>query len=256
MDVTNLVAMIGIAAEAAVIVALVCRRIYRSLPVFFFYIVWGVAGDSTILILRTLVHSQSLYPYEIEVYIDSLFQYLVLIELAWSVVRPIQRSLSKRFLIGISLVIAAAAMLAWPLSAIKETPGYPAQLLIALHAQRSFALLRILFFLVLACCSHFLRIGWRDRELQVATGLGFYSLVSLAGTMVQSHQFYGRHYYYVEIAVACSYLLSLFYWIYSFAQPEAARREITPEMRNFLVGMANVVRHQRSTLSPPANRRP
>ena len=249
MDVSSLLAIIGIIAQAAVIAVLVWRRAYRSLPIFFSYIVWGAAGDGTILILRTLLHSRSLYPYEIEIYVDSAFQYLVLIELAWSAVRPIQRSLSKRFLIGISLAIAAAAMLAWPLSAIQETSGYPSALLVALHAQRSFALLRILFLLLLLCCSHFLRIGWRDRELQVATGLGFYSLVSLAGMMIQSHQAYGRHYYYVEVAVACSYLLSLCYWILSFAQPEAARREMTPEMRHVLLGMAKVLRQQRGRLS-------
>src|SRR5258708_38682545 len=130
-----------------------------SLRVLFFYIVWGLACDSTVLILRTLMRSRNLYPFEIETYIDSLFQFLVLIELAWSILRPIQRLLPKGFLLGISLIIAAAALLAWPLSGIKETLEYPRQLLIAFHAQRSFAILRILFFLALACCSQFLKIG-------------------------------------------------------------------------------------------------
>lgn len=251
MYAANLLATLGIVAEATVIAVLVWRRVYRSLPVFFFYIVWGLIGDSAILILRTVFHSWNMYPYEIEIYVDLVFQYLVLIELAWSTLRPIRRSLPRGFLLGISLVIAAAAVLAWLLSAIKETAGFPAQLLLALHAQRAFALVRILFFLVLACFSHFLRIGWHDRELQVATGLGFYSLISLAGTMVQSHQFYGQQYYYVEIAIACSYVLSLGYWTYSFGQKEAARRDMTPEMQSFLLGMASVLRHQRNTLSAP-----
>ena len=41
--------------------------------------------------------------------------------------------------------------------------------------QHTVSILRILFFLVLAGGSQLLSIGWRDRELQVATGLGFYS---------------------------------------------------------------------------------
>lgn len=249
MYLANLLVTIGIVAEAAFIVVLVWRRTYRSFPVFFLYIVWGMAGDSAVLIQRTLMHSQNLYPFEIETYIDSFFQYLVLIELAWSILRPIQRLLPRGFLLGISLVIAAAAVLAWPLSGIKETSEFPRQFLIALHAQRSFAILRILFFLMLACCSQFLRIGWRDRELQVATGLGFYSLVSLAATMVHSHQFFGWQYFYVDIAVACSYLLSLVYWSYSFAQQEAAPREMTSEMQGFLLGMADVIRQQRRRFS-------
>lgn len=243
--------MFGAVLEAAVIAVMVWRRTYRSLPVFFFYIVWGVAGDSAILILRSVAHYERLYPFEIQIYIDSVFQYLVVIELAWSTLRPIRRSLPGGFLLGISLLIAAAAVLAWPLSSMRETPGYPLPFLVALHAQRAFAILRILFFLVLAAGSHILRIGWHDREFQVATGLGFYSLVSLAGALVHSHQSFGWHYYYVDAAVACSYLLSLVYWILSFAQPEAVRREITPEMRHFLEGMAGVLRQQRRRMSAP-----
>jgi hypothetical protein len=249
--IANLLAVLGIVAEAAFIVVLVWRRAYRSLPVFFAYIVWGLAGDSTVLIMRTLMHYQSLTPFVIETYIDSLFQYLVLIELAWSILRPMQRLLPKGFLLSISLIIVAGAVLAWPLTGIKETLEVPRQLLIAFHVQRSFAVLRILFFIVLACCSQFLRIGWRDREFQVATGLGFYSLVSFAGTIVHSHQTYGEQYFYVDAAIAFSYFLSLGYWIYSFAQPEAARREMTPEMQNFLLRTADVIRRQRGKLSEP-----
>ncbi len=254
MYLANLLVTIGIVAEATFIGVLVWRRIYRSLPVFFFYIVWGVVGDSVVLIERTLMHSKSLCPFEIETYVDSLFQYLVLIELAWAIFRPIQRLLPKGFLLGISLIIAAAALLAWPFSGIDETSLYPRQLLIALHAQRSFAIVRIVFFLVLACSSQFLRIGWRDRGLQVATGLGFYSLVSLAGTVVHSHQSYGWQYFYVDVGIAFSYLLSLVYWSYSFAQREAPQREMTPEMQGLLLGMADVLRRQRRKLSEQTTR--
>lgn len=245
MYLANLLVTIGIVAQAALLVVLIWRRTYRLLPVFFCYIVWGLAGDSVMLIVRTLMHSQGFFPFEIETYVDSLFQYLVLIELAWSIFRPIQRLLPKGFLLGISLIIAALVLLAWPLSGMKETMGYPRQLLIAFHAQRTFAILRILFFLTLVCCSQFLKIGWRDRELQVATGLGFYSLVSLVGTVVHSHQSSGWQYFYVDAAIACSYLLPLFYWIYSFAQKETARHEMTPEMQEFLLHMAGVIRKQR-----------
>jgi len=233
---SNLLIMIGLIVEATFLAVLLWRRTYRLLPIFFAYVIWGLASDSVVLILRTLVHSRSPYPFEIQMYFDSLFQYLVLIELAWSILRPLQHLLPKGFLLGISLVIAAAALLAWPLSGSKETLGYPWHLLIALHAQRSFAVLRVLFFLALACFSQFLRIGWRDRELQVATGLGFFSLVSLAGTMVHAHQVFGWQYFYVDVTIACSYLLSLVYWSYSFAQQEAARRRNdTGDARFFVV---------------------
>ena len=218
MNFANLLVIIGIGAQIAVLVALLSRRVHRSLPIFFSYIVWGIAGDSVVLIFRTVAHSDSLYPFEIETYVDSLFQYLVLAELTWSIIRPIKPLRSRGFIASVLIIIAAAALLAWPLSEIKESIAYPRHLLWAFHAQRAFAVLRILFFLFLAGFSQLLRIGWRDRELQVATGLGFYSMVSLAGTLIHSHQSYGWHYYYVDVAIACSYVLSLIYWIFSFSQ--------------------------------------
>ena len=249
----NLLVIVGLVVQAAFIGLLVWRRAYRSFPVFFSYIVWGVIGDSAILIVRTWIAPLAIYPFEVEAYVDSLFQYLVLIELAWSILRPIQRLLPRGFLLGISAVIAAAAFLVWPLSGIEQTVGYPGHLLIVLHMERTFAILRILFFLALACCSHFLAIGLRDRELQIATGLGFYSLVSVAGTMMHTRQSYGLNYFYVDIAIACSYLMSLLYWCYSFAQQETARREMTPEMQGLLVGLAKVMRKQREQLSEPTS---
>lgn len=251
MSSENVLALTGILAEALFLGILMWRRSYKTLPVFFSYIAWGMAGDSAVLILRTLFHNQNPDIWVVATFIDSVFQYAVLIELAWSILRPIQRSLPKGFLPGLSILIAAVAALAWPLCALKGSPGYPWEWLLALHVQRSFAVLRILFFMALAGCSQFLRIGWKDRELQVATGLGFYSLVSLAGTMVHSHQIFGVEYYYVELVVACSYVVSLVYWVASFIQEEAARREMTPEMEQFVFRMAKVMRRQRAELTSP-----
>jgi len=245
----NLLALAGIIAEAVFLGILLWRRTFKLLPIFCSYIALGVAGDSVVLIVRTLLHNQNLDFWVAVTLIDSVFQYAVLIELAWSILRPIQGSLPKGFLPGLSILIAAAAALAWPLCALKATPGHAWEWLFALHVQRSFAVLRILFFIALAGCSQFLRIGWRDRELQIATGLGFYSLVSLGGAMVHSHQVLGLPYYYVDFVVACSYLVSLVYWVASFAQQETARREMTPAMEEFLLGMARVMRRQRNELS-------
>jgi hypothetical protein len=56
------------------------------------------------------------------------------------------------------------------------------------RVQETFAILRVVLFLVLAIASHWLAIGWRNRELQIATGLGLYSLGSLVGTLAHQHQ--------------------------------------------------------------------
>ncbi|MDR5728885.1 MAG: hypothetical protein RB191_15810 [Terriglobia bacterium] len=115
--------------------------------------------------------------------------------------------------------------------------------------QQTTSILRILFFLVLAGLSQLLSIGWRDRELQVATGLGFYSLVSVAVEMAHSHQTMGAQYRLLNQIVVASYVLSLLYWAFSFAQKEAERREFTPKMEQFLLALAGNARAIRLSMA-------
>ena len=111
------------------------------------------------------------------------------------------------------------------------------------------AILRILFFLVLAGCSQLLSIGWRSRELQIATGLGFYSLVSLGVAMLHTHQTMGPLYRHLNQVEVASYLCSLLYWVFSFAQKEAERREFSPQMQNLLLAVAGAARSTRMALT-------
>jgi len=94
-----------------------------------------------------------------------------------------------------------------------------------------------------------LSIGWRDRELQVATGLGIYSLVSLAVSLWRSNEGVWSLYSLTNRLLAASYLCSLLYWAFSFAQQEAERREFTPQMQSFLLAMAGTARSTRISLS-------
>ena len=117
---------------------------------------------------------------------------------------------------------------------------------------QAFMILRILFFLVLAGCSQLLSIGWRDRELQIATGLGFYSLVSLAVWIRHTGQAMGPQYHLLDQMVAVSYVGSLAYWLVSFATKEAERREFTPQMQSLLLAMAGTARSTRVALTDSA----
>jgi hypothetical protein len=109
-----------------------------------------------------------------------------------------------------------------------------------------------LFFLMLAGCSQWLSIGWRDRELQVATGLGFYSLASLGEAMLQTHQTSAAESARLNQALIASFIVAMLYWVFSFAQKEAERREFTPQMQNLLLAMAGVARADRAALTNSA----
>jgi uncharacterized membrane protein len=122
-----------------------------------------------------------------------------------------------------------------------------------MRLQQTTSILRILFFLVLAGCSQLLSLGWRNRELQVATGLGFYSLVSLAVAMLNTHYAMGSQYTRLHQVVVASGLCSLLYWLFSFAQKEAERREFSPQMQSMLLAVAGTARNTRIAFTDSAS---
>jgi hypothetical protein len=157
-------------------------------------------------------------------------------------------------LIVVAVLIVAAGAAVWPFSGILNLGKFPAVWQNLVHIQQTASFLRVLFFLVLAGCSQLLSIGWRDRELQVATGLGFYSIVSLAVTVLHSRQMLGDQYRHLNQLVAVSYILSIVYWVFAFATKEAERREFTPQMQSFLLAVAGTARTARITLAEPPTR--
>ena len=257
MGLDNTVLYAGIVAEAAVIGLLLYRRVWRTLPVFCIYLMWGVLSDLGISEVR---HTAGLYSHTYLITyltvqsLDSVIQFAVLIELGWSILRPLRASLSSRALILVVLLIVALGAAIWPFASVHGMADQPAAWRNIIRLQQTASILRVLFFLLLAAGSQLLSIGWRDRELQIATGLGFYSLVSLAVDILHQHQAFGPNYASWQQLAAVSYLCSLLYWVFSFAQQEAERREFTPQMQNFLLAVAGTARASRIALDD-ANKR-
>jgi hypothetical protein len=177
--------------------------------------------------------------------------FCVLVELSMSVLKPIRSSLPSWTFLLIGGLFALVFILVWPFAKPAEVGQWnlPSQYIIRLDITTT--VLRIVFFLVLAGFSQFLSISWRDRELQIATGLGFYALVGLSVTLI--HMNLGAsnsyQYHYLDEVSSGSYIISLVYWIVSFAQKVPERREFTPQMQNFLLALAGQARSARITMS-------
>jgi len=247
----NILWVAGVLAEAAVVGLLLYRRVWQTLPVFCAFSVWVLLSDGGNYVVLRFFPNYYQAAYLAGLVIDSALEFGVLVELAWSVLRPLQASLSRKALGYVATVILVAGAAIWPFSGIHELGNYPAAWRNLVHLQQTASILRVFFFLSLAGCSQLLSIGWRDRELQVATGLGFYSIVSLAVTVLNSHQGMSRQYLYLNQFVVASYVLSLSYWVFSFASKEAPRREFTPQMQSFLLAVAGTARTARITLAEP-----
>jgi hypothetical protein len=232
--------LLGVALEAAVIGLLLQRRIARLLPVFFIFCVWNLASDLASRFVQTRYgySSQTYFRFFVaELSVDTLMLLAVLVELTWSVVRPYRSSLSRGFIVGIAIAVLVVACIVWPFTG---TAGLriPPEWVLEIRIQQASATLRILFFLGLAAMSQLLAIGWRNRELQIATGLGFYSLMSLGATMLHMHHASAALFHSIDSVVAASYVCSLIYWAVSFTQEEAPRQEFTPRMQNLLLTVA------------------
>ena len=238
-----------IVVEAVVVGVLIYRRIWRILPVFCCYCAWDILSNVGAYISSQYYPASYFRVYFIETILDSALQLCVLVELAWSVLRPVRSSLPRSSLAVLSVLVLAVGAAIWPFAAITGVAHVGRQGLLMLQLQHTVSILRILFFLLLAGGSQLLSIGWRDRELQVATGLGFYSLVNVAISIVQTHQSTGPQYIRLEQFVVVSFLVSLVYWLVSFSQKEAERREFTPQMQSFLLTVAGAAHSSRVALT-------
>jgi len=250
MSLQNALWLAPFPAEAIVIGLLFYRRTWRTLPIFCAYCIWEILINAAAFAVIRYYPAAYFHFYFGETILDSILQFCVLVELAWSVLRPVRASLSPVALVVMAGLILALGAAIWPFAAL---PGLAAhvtsrQWLLLTQLEQTVSILRILFFLLLTAGSQLLSISWRDRELQVATGLGLYSLVALTAAMVHLHQTTASQYQHLFEVVIAGNLCCLLYWAVSFAQKEAARRAFTPQMQSLLLSVAGAARSTRIAL--------
>lgn len=254
MTLDNVLWLAGDGATAFAVALLFARGVFRSFPIFTSYLIWSLLSDAAAFTAAHLYPANFKTVYLIVLIIDSLFQFGVLLELSWSVLRPLRAALPRWTLLALAALIAMIGAAVWPLATSPGLSDLSTSSRMIFHTQETFAILRILFFLVLAGCSQLLSIGWKDRELQIVTGLGFYSLVSLAVWMRHTGQALGgTQFHLLDQMVTVSYLCSLTYWIFAFSQKEAERQNFTPQMQDLLLAMAGTARSTRLAMANSAS---
>lgn len=249
MTLDTVLFLTGLTVEAAIVGVLLVRHVYRILPVFCSYLIWSLAADAGEYTLLHFFPAAHLRIQLVGTVFDSIFQFGVLVELSLSVLRPFRSSLPKGAIIAVGVVIGLICALVWPFAKSPGFNSFPFEGRMMVHLQQTFSILRILYFLGLAACSQLLSIGWRDRELQIATGLGFFSLVSLSVSMLHAGQAPGPLYHMLDQMVAASYVCSILYWVFSFVQEAPERRPFTPQMQSFLLAVAGAARTDRASLT-------
>lgn len=239
----------GMVAEAAIILLMLRGRTFSAFPIFFFYLCWSLFSDALLYYVRVDHGDRFFNIYIFQLSVDSAMIFAVLVELAWSVVKPIRKSLPKRSLGVIIALFALGALIVWPIAGLVAPDDLSPQFMMLFRLQQTPAILRAVFFLALAAFSQLLSISLRDRELQIATGLGFFSIVSLAVTILHTHKSLGAaSYLWLDRSAGISYLAALVYWTYCFARQPVERREFTPQMKSMLLAIAGAARTARIDL--------
>jgi hypothetical protein len=242
-------ALAGIVAEAVILGLLIFRRVFKTLPLFSFWLAWSLINDIGQYFSARHFPQAELQIYLISSIVDSIFMFCVLIEVSMSVLKPMRGLLPRWAILAVGMLFAVASGAVWMLVKFPGFDKLTGSYQVIVHISLTSSIIRIVFFLLLAGFSQLLSIGWRDREFQIATGFGFYAVASLSVTLL--HLNLGVNpalvdqYHLFDQLLSASYVCSIGYWIISFAQKVPERREFTPQMQHFLVALAGNARSTR-----------
>ncbi len=244
--------LVGVVTEACLVGLLIYRGVLNRLPVFTSYCIWDVCGNSLVYLAYSQVSGTTYSTiYFSQSAIDSVFVFCVLVEIVHSVLKPIGNRLAWRASAVIGAALVGIGAIAWWFAIVPGASAQPRQLRWILDLQQATSITRILFFLTLAASSRLLSLGMGDRELQVATGFGVYSLVSLVIEMVKSHPNLGISFQTLNEAAVATFDALLLYWIVAFSRKDKERKPISPHMQELLIGLAGQARETRSGMQKP-----
>jgi hypothetical protein len=230
-------------SEISLLAVLLIRRQYRFFPVFTLSIAFNLLNNvASAGLIAYSASFASTAPYVL-LPVEYLLDLAVLLEIAWNVLRPVHSSLPKGSLLALTLAVALTSggglLLAhhYGNSAKIQELKAPFDLTVGM--------LRMLIFAATAGFAQLLGIGWRNKVLQLATGLSFYSAVDLIVSLVV--HYYGDVSGLEAVRVAATALeFTFFVWV--FTTKDVARKEFSPQMEQFLGTLAGRARLARTAL--------
>jgi hypothetical protein len=239
------VVLLGFALEVCLFAVLVLRRQYRIFPVFTLYIAFNLLSD---IVVGLAISMYSTHAGDFLQLASLPLMYLlelsVLFEIAWNVLRPVHMSLPKGavriFLVLLSVTVLFGTLLAWH---VHDTGNKIEDIKRPLDL--TVGLLRMLIFAATAGFAQVLGIGWKNKVLQLATALSFYSAVNLIVSLGEHHSGTSTA---LDPLRSVAYMLEIGFLVWAFTTKEVRRREFSPQMEQFLVTLAGRARLARTVL--------
>jgi hypothetical protein len=246
-----------LAAEAFLTVVILKRKMSRSYPILLTYLIFNLVEDP--LAWALYKGSGDVYRrfYFTVTVLDYLLQFLLVVEIGRNVFAPSKRSLPFRLWPIVTVAILICTILAAAFSPRLQPNGPQSFATVTL----GLAVLKLLLFAALAGFAQLLGIGWKNRVLQLASGLAFYGAVSLLVQLAISHisdlnqVSYSTHYVQLTQIQSAGYICTLLFWAWSFSRNESPRKDFTPQMQEVLVTIAQSAKRTRLSVTRSDDRR-
>jgi hypothetical protein len=209
-----------LAAEATfqlVLLALLLhKRLARTLPIFVAYNVYGLVFDLIDMAVMRKAPDARLPQWIAGMIVETVFFLLVVVELGKNVVRfnrnlPTSRVLAAAFFAVSTLILLGIVRWGGP------PANYPLLWRIGLRLNHITTVLQVASVCTLAAWSGLLRMRWPDRELHLVTGMGIWTVVSLAVLMIHNNGVYDTyHYRWIDLVTTVTCVGVLAWWIHCF----------------------------------------
>jgi hypothetical protein len=144
------------------------------------------------------------------------------------------------FVIVVALALLGGVLLAWHFD---NTGNKIQDVKVPLDVM--VGLLRMLIFVGTVGFAQLLGIGWKNKVLQLATALSFYSAVTLIVSLVERYS--GRTQE-LDGFVGVASALEFAFLVWVFTTKDVRRREFSPQMEQFLVTLAGRAKLARTAL--------
>lgn len=219
MTLEYLLSVVCLVLDTILVALMVRSRAFRAFAFFFSYVVWHLCSCATGLALEPILSPFAYIRFCLAVMVlEALFECGFLAELARSVLRH-NPAVPPRPFLGIQIFLLAILFIA-SLSGWAVPQNLPTLYKLFLHLQQAFAILSIACVLTLVVWSSQLYLRWSERELRIVTGVAFYSIVTLAVCIIQTHLTVGPLYFLLLYIMIASALWAQLYWILTFASKD------------------------------------
>jgi hypothetical protein len=254
---------ITLIVQAALAYLMIRKREGRNYPILLTYLIFNLIEDPLAWVLHNGPSGTYLKAYFAFTVLDYLLQFLLIVEIGQNVFRRSKESIPFRLWPVIIVAVLVCAIIA-AVFAPQMQPGGPGQdhlTHVMLRVTLGLAILKLLLFAAMAGFAQFLGIGWKNRVLQLATGLAFYGAVSLLTQLSSSHlstvnqASYASHLIALAQIQSGGYIGAITFWIWAFSRNEAPRKDFTPQMQEVLVTIAESAKRTRLAVTRSTDRR-